>query len=105
MEISEIRAGVRAGQPAANGFDRLAARMAIPEVQAALSLIAQFERAGGRELISLLRMQVPTCWSLYRNAMRKRMEDNAVRLLIPMTLDLLAVLAVTGLPALLSLRI
>lgn len=105
IEIAEIRAGVRAGRPAANGFDRLAARMAIPEIQASLSLIAQFERAGGRELISLLRMQVPTCWSLYRNAMRKRMEENAVRLLIPMTLDLLAVLAVTGLPALISLRI
>jgi Flp pilus assembly protein TadB len=104
LEIAGIRAATRAGQPAAAGFDRLAARMAVPEIQASLSLLAQYERTGGRELVSLIRMQVPACWAVYRNAIRKQMEEHAVCLLIPMTLDLVAVIALAGLPAMMTFQ-
>lgn len=102
--LADIRTEVRAGRSAAVGFERMASRTDIPEVQASLSLIAQFERTGGHELLSLLRLQVPVCRSLYRNAARKRAERHAVLLLFPMFLSLLIILAVAGLPAALAFR-
>ncbi|NLN46244.1 MAG: hypothetical protein GX153_06725 [Clostridiaceae bacterium] len=102
--LTNIRAEVQAGRSASHGFDRMASQTDIPEVQASLSLIAQFERTGGHELLSLLRLQVPVCRSLNRNAARKRAEQHTVYLLIPMFLSLLVILAVAGLPALLAFR-
>lgn len=102
--LANIRAEVQAGRSASHGFDRMASQTDIPEVQASLSLIAQFERTGGHELLSLLRLQVPVCRSLNRNAARKRAEQHTVYLLIPMFLSLLVILAVAGLPALLAFR-
>ena len=65
-ELAEIQAGKRAGRPVSSGFDLLAARINVPEVQASLSLISQYEKTGGRELVALLQMQVPSCWAIYR---------------------------------------
>jgi len=49
-------------------------------------------------------MQVPVCRALSRNAARKRLEERAVLLLLPMTLDLVVILAIAGLPAVMALR-
>lgn len=103
-ELAEIRAESHAGRSAGAGFERLAEKASAPELQSTLSLIAQFERTGGHELVSLLRMQVPVCRALSRNAARKRLEERAVLLLLPMTLDLVVILAIAGLPAVMALR-
>ena len=99
QELTEIQAGKRAGRPVSAGFDQLASRVTAPEVQSSLSLIAQYERTGGRELVSLLQMQVPACWAIYRHALRKQMEETAALLLIPMMLDLASVIVIAGYPA------
>ncbi len=102
--LAQIRAATRGGQTAAPGFERLAARVDLPEIQAALSLIAQYERAGGAQHLSLLRLQIPICRTLYRNTIRRRTEHQMARLLLPMFLSLLLVILITGLPAVIGLQ-
>lgn len=102
--LAQIRAETRGGRAAAPGFERMAAHTDIPEIQAALSLIAQYERAGGAQHLALLRLQIPVCRSLYRNTIRRRVERQMARLLVPMFLSLLLVILITGLPAVMGLR-
>jgi len=92
------------GCPANQIIEQLAATCPLPEAQAALLLMLRYDRSGGFETLQLLSMQSSACWSLYRSTMRKQMEQQSLRLLLPMTLDLLAVLLTALLPAVLSLN-
>ena len=52
----------------------------------------------------MLTLQSAACWSLHRNAARKQLEQQSLKLLLPMTLDLVAVLLTALLPAVFSLQ-
>ena len=76
----------------------------LPEAQAALLLLQRYGQAGENETLQLLTMQASACWVLHRNATRKKLEQQSMKLLLPMTLDLLAVLLTALLPAVFSLQ-
>ena len=95
---------IQTGRPADQAVEFLAAACPIPEAQAALLLMQRYDRSGGSETLQMLSMQAAACWSLYRNTIRKQMEQQSLRLLMPMMLDLLAVIVTALLPAVLSLR-
>ncbi len=93
------------------GFDsamaaqHLAERCPLPEIQAALHLMARYEREGGREILDLIHMQAERSRQLYRDAIRGRAEQRSLLLTLPMALDLMVVMATVVLPAILSMRI
>ena len=84
---------------------RLAERCPLPEVQAALRLMARYEREGGREILELVRMQSDRSRQLYRDALRGRAEQRSLLYVIPMAIDLLVVMATVILPAVASLQL
>lgn len=92
------------------GFDgamavqHLADRCPLPEIQAALHLMARYEREGGREILDLIHMQAERGRQLYRDAIRGRAEQRSLLLTLPMALDLMVVMATVVLPAILSMR-
>ena len=98
------RRSMQTGRPADQAVEWLAASCPIPEAQAAMLLMQRYDRYGGSETLQMLSMQAAACWSLYRNTIRKQMEHQSLRLLLPMMLDLLAVILTALLPAVLSLR-
>ena len=55
--------------------------------------------------LQLLALQANACWSLCRNASRKKRERDALAMVLPMMLDLISVLLVAITPALMSLKI
>ena len=59
----------------------------------------------GDEVLNLLSLQASACWSLCRNAARKKQEREVLGLLLPMTLDFICVLLVATTPAIISLGI
>jgi hypothetical protein len=71
----------------------------LPEVQAALRLMARYEREGGREILELIRMQADRGRQLYRDAMRGRAEQRSLMFVFPMAIDLIVVMATVILPA------
>ena len=103
-EILWMKKRISSGISAAQVIEDFSSRTPIPEAQAALLLAAQFERKGGIEVVQLLDLQSNACWNLCRNASRKKKERSAVQMLLPMMLDLIAVLLVVMTPAVLSLN-
>ena len=101
------RAGsqLQAGQPVRSVLNSLLAACPIPEAQAALLLLLRYESGGSPDILQLLDLQASSCWTLHRNAARKKLEQQNLKLMIPMTLDLAAVLLTALLPAVLSLQI
>ena len=77
----------------------LAERCPLPEVQAAIRLMARYEREGGREILELIRMQADRGRQLFRDAMRGRAEQRSLLFVFPMAVDLLVVMATVILPA------
>ncbi|MFY9130913.1 MAG: type II secretion system F family protein [Clostridiaceae bacterium] len=77
----------------------LAEHCPLPEVQAALRLMARYEREGGREILELIRMQADRGRQLYRDAMRGRAEQRSLMFVFPMAIDLIVVMATVILPA------
>lgn len=103
-DLEAIRLRLETGRPPSDVLTELAASCPLPEAQAALLLMLRYEQSGGQETLNLLSMQAGACWSLYRTSVRRQMEQQAVRLILPMMLDLIAVLLVSLLPAVLSLQ-
>ena len=95
---------IRSGRTPADALDRLSVECGVPEIASALSLLAQYDRRGGASTLDLLRLQASSCWALARAETRRRLDEVSTRLLLPTAVDLLAVLALTGIPALLSLQ-
>lgn len=84
--------------------DRLAERCPLPEVQAALRLMARYEREGGKEILELIRMQSDRSRQIYRDALRGRAEQRSLLYVFPMAIDLIVVMVTVILPALVSMQ-
>ena len=105
LEIKNLRAMILSGISASDAVEKFSLRIQIPEAQAALLLIARYGRLGTSEVLNMLNLQAQSCWSLCRNAARKRQEREALGMIIPMTLDFISVLMVAMTPAIISLGI
>jgi Flp pilus assembly protein TadB len=103
-DLAEISGQLQLGLPIGWIIEKIASACSVPEIQAALMYLVRYERMGGQEILDLMQMQSAACWSLYRQAMRKQVEQQSLRLLLPMMLDLISVILTAILPAWISLR-
>ena len=99
-ELQNVLTSIEGGFSAADALEEFSHRVSIPEAQSALLLAARYERSGGNEVLSLLRLQASSCWALCRNASRKKREREAFTMILPMMLDFVSVLLVAIAPAL-----
>lgn len=104
-DLESVHRQIQTGQPVDRVLEQLIDACPLPEAQAALLLLLRYEQSGGADTIQLLALQSNACWSLHRSSIRKQLEQQNLRLLLPMTLDLVAVLVTALLPAVLSLQI
>jgi Flp pilus assembly protein TadB len=103
-DLESVHRQMQTGRPVVRILEGLITHCPLPEAQAALLLLLRYEQSGGTDAIQLLTLQSNACWSLYRNSTRKQLEQQSLRLLLPMALDLVAVLITALLPAVLSLQ-
>ena len=101
--MRQVRQKLALGQTADSVLTELADLCPIPDLASALHLAARYARQGGSELISLLSVTANDSWQEYRLALQKKLERRSLYLMIPMGLDLLAVILVAVLPAIASL--
>jgi len=104
QELSDMMNRMEMGNGAADTLEAFSNRVSIPEAQAALLLASRYERSGGKEVLGLLRLQSSSCWSLCRNASRKKREREAFSMIFPMMLDFVSVLLVAIAPAIQSFQ-
>ncbi|MDW7656830.1 MAG: hypothetical protein SCM11_06615, partial [Bacillota bacterium] len=103
-DLGIVHRQIQTGRPIWRVLEGLIADCPLPEAQAALLLLLRYEQSGGVDTIQLLTLQSNACWSLYRSSTRKQLEQQSLHLLLPMSLDLVAVLVTALLPAVLSLQ-
>lgn len=104
QDLVLLQQTMRSGQSAASALQKIMLSCPLPEIQAALQLMIRYEQDGSPELLDLLQMQASGSWQLYRHALHKRLERKALLLLIPMSMDLVAVMLIALLPALATLQ-
>lgn len=103
--LKEMRQKMQLGESSDKVLIDLADKCPIPDLSAALHLAARYQRLGGSELIDLLQQTAENSWQVYRHAVRVKLERRSLLLLIPMGLDLLAVIAIAIMPAIASFSI
>jgi Flp pilus assembly protein TadB len=103
--LKEMRHKLQLGEPSDQVLTDLADQCPIPDLSAALHLAARYQRLGGSELIDLLQQTAENSWQVYRHAVRLKLEKRSLLLMIPMGLDLLAVIAIAIMPAIASFSI
>ncbi|HPX93401.1 MAG TPA: type II secretion system F family protein [Bacillota bacterium] len=104
LSLAQAALLLETGYDSVMAADQLAERCPLPEVQAALRLMARYEREGGGEILELIRMQSDRSRQLYRDALRGRAEQRSLLYVIPMAIDLIVVMVTVILPALVSMR-
>ncbi len=103
-DLAETNKKLLLGMTASRVLEELAISCTIPDVQSALLLMVRYDREGRSENLQLLEMQTAACWSLHRVAMQKHLELQSLRLLLPMAMDLIAIMLIAILPAVQSLQ-
>ena len=93
-----------AGMPVGRALSDMSVNCSVPQIQSALLMIERYDRDGGTENLHLLQMQLNVCWSGYRQAARKRLEQRSILLYLPMSIDLVAILLTALLPAMQTLQ-
>lgn len=103
FDLELMQKQIHSGQPIDRILQDMLTACPLPEAQAALLLLTRYEQTGVAETLQMLEMQSTACWASHQNAKRKQLEQQSVRLLAPMMLDLIAVLLTAMMPAVLSL--
>ncbi len=102
-ELRQIRMRITSGQSAALALAEISSHLKHSDLVSSLNLIARYEQDGSQELLHILQLQASNSRQIYRDAMRKYLQHRSLKLLIPMSIDLLIVMATAVLPALLTL--
>ena len=104
-DLKTAQKSIRAGGTAAQAVRSLADKCLLPEISSALRCAARYDQQGSSELLTLLNMQAAAGWQIYRNGLRRQLEQRSLLLFIPMGLALLNVLAIAVIPALASFQL
>ncbi len=80
-------------------IEDLAAQLQLSDVASLLYSLARYVSLGSHEILQLLDKQLALCWSEQRQNSRKLLDTKSSLLLIPMLMDLLAVMLIGAAPA------
>ncbi|HHU07179.1 MAG TPA: hypothetical protein GXZ59_02415 [Clostridiaceae bacterium] len=104
-DLKMAQESIKAGATAAQAVRSLADKCPLPEISSALRCAARYDLQGSSELLTLLNMQAAAGWQIYRNGLRRQLEQRSLLLFIPMGLALLNVLAIAVTPAVASFQL
>lgn len=104
-DLEHARNSLESGITASQAVRGLANRCPLPEISAALRCAARYDQQGSAELLTLMSMQTVAGWHIYRNGLRRQLEQRSLLLFLPMGMALLNVLAIAVVPALASFQI
>lgn len=100
QDLAYFRQQSEGGRPTYWITEQLALRCPVPEIQSFWHGMARYEREGSSEILNLLVLMAANSRQLLRTGRRQELEEKSLRLLLPMMIDLLIVLALAGWPSL-----
>lgn len=102
-ELRICVAEIQAGKAEAVAYEEFGRRCRIKEVIKFVSVIILNLRKGGADVVPTLRAQADECWEARRATARRLGEKASSKLLGPMAIMLLGIIAIVALPAVLAL--
>ncbi|HHX37675.1 MAG TPA: hypothetical protein GX717_06820 [Clostridiaceae bacterium] len=97
--VKEIMIKVENGANFNRELYTLARQFQTVQIQSVFILIAQYNQTGHKDTLASLTVQKEACWQLYKKAIQERGKTLAARLILPMSMDLLAVILIALTPA------
>lgn len=88
------------GQQLHQALTACAGRFSSLDIQTVFTLLAQYFQTGHPDILNALNIQKNACWQLYKKSRLQHYKTISTRLLLPMTLDLIAVMLLALTPAL-----
>lgn len=104
-DLQDVRRHVESGWTAERSLEELAQSRFHAEIAQCLYLIVRYARGGAEEEIQMIRMQAQQSTNSYHNAMTERLSRKSLKLLLPLSFELILVLTIAALPALIELRL
>jgi tight adherence protein C len=104
MELFSVTNEINAGKPEMQAYEDFARRCRLQEVTMFVSTLLQNLKKGNDELVPILKLQANTCWEGRKLAARKLGEEASTKLLFPMMLIFVAIMAMVMTPAVLQLN-
>jgi len=102
-EMTIALSEIRAGKPEELAYEEFGRRCKIKEIIKFVSVIIQNLKKGGAEVIPVLKVQGMECWELRKNIAKRLGEEASSKLLLPMTIMLLGIMAIVVVPAVMQL--
>ena len=102
-ELKAVLADIKSGKPEQRAYEDFARRCRCSEITRFVSFILQNLRKGNSEIVSILRVHANECWEMRKNAARRLGEEASTKMLLPMTLMLIAMLLIVAVPAVLAI--
>lgn len=99
-EIARMVQAQAVGVGTAQTLLAFAVRCPVIPVQSFFLLLVQFDQTGHRDVLASLQQQKEICWNLYKDAVIREARELSGKLILPMLLDLAAVLMIAVAPAL-----
>lgn len=101
-DLKLLRQKIESGIPARLALLELSQKIKQTEIVSALHLMSRYDRDGGSELLEILSLQATNSRELYKDSVRKKLQQRALLLLLPMGMDLAIVMVTAVLPALVA---
>jgi tight adherence protein B len=103
-ELDILRSSIGSGIPVSESVEKFADRILVPEISAALILASQYSKSGDIYTLELMKIQTGSCWIQAKVSASRALEQSSVKLLLPMVLQLICVMAITITPAVMSFQ-
>lgn len=104
-ELKILKCDIAGGIDCCEALEKFADRCGIQEVTSALVLASQYSKSGNPHILNLFKLQTGACWIQAKIYAATNLEQSSVKLLIPMILHLICVIAITITPAVMSFRV
>ena len=102
-ELKKVINEIRGGKPELRAYADFAKRCKTPEITRFVSAMIQNIRKGNAELVSILRIHANDCWQMRINTAKRLGEEASTKMIFPLILMFIAILAIAITPAILTL--
>lgn len=102
-ELNVSLGEIREGKSEAAAYENFARRCKIKEIIKFVSVIILNLKKGGAEVVPALRAQSDECWEMRKATARRLGEKASSKLMLPMAIMLVGIIAIVAVPAILSL--
>lgn len=105
FDLASLKKDLQSGLPPEEAIYRLASKRQNAEIAQCLYLIHRYAQEGSAEQLQNISLLALRTQDSYRNAMREKLGKKGLKVLLPITFDLVLIIAIVALPAVLQLKI